>query len=442
MGQAALASGERVKRDSTSAPRAAQHVSGEATMTTQANETLRGEALGTLRGFLQGWDRFWFQPDQPTTLGLIRICTGVIVLYVHLVYSFDLQGMLGKDAWINQERMEKIRRWAPVLVGGADWSGQPVQSAPDPQTPEEKEAARRYAEEWGVTPQLTFDRGSRIWSVWFHLTDPTWMVVVHVLFLVSMFLFIIGLGTRLTAVLTWIGAISYVQRIPTALFGMDTMMMILLVYLMIGPSGAALSVDRLLARWWARRRTARAGKPAPEAQPPRTYVTANFTLRLMQIHVCIIYLAAGLSKLQGAAWWNGTAIWGTIANPEFAPMHLARYLDLLQFICQHRLLWELVTSGGVAFTLFIEIGFPFLVWVKQLRWLMLATAVMLHVGIALAMGLTTFSLMMMILLLSFVPAVTVQRWLQLAGQSVRALPAGPRLLSPKLELVGSHARKT
>ena len=38
----------------------------------------------------------------------------------------------------------------------------------------------------------------------------------------------------------------------------------------------------------------------------------------MQVHFCIIYLASGASKLQGPAWWNGTALWQTIANYEFA----------------------------------------------------------------------------------------------------------------------------
>ena len=51
-----------------------------------------------------------------------------------------------------------------------------------------------------------------------------------------------------TSVLTWIAAVGYIHRTQQILFGMDTMMNILLIYLMIGNSGAALSVDRLVAR--------------------------------------------------------------------------------------------------------------------------------------------------------------------------------------------------
>ena len=40
---------------------------------------------------LRGWERFWFAPADPTLLGLIRICCGLITLYTALVYSFELQ---------------------------------------------------------------------------------------------------------------------------------------------------------------------------------------------------------------------------------------------------------------------------------------------------------------------------------------------------------------
>jgi hypothetical protein len=168
-------------------------------------------------------------------------------------------------------------------------------------------------------------------------------------------------------------------------------------------------VDRLLRRWWTRRQAERKGLPVPAWLPPAPSVTANFALRLLQVHFCIIYLASGLSKLQGAAWWNGTAMWLTLANYEFAPLDWARYQDFLVFLCNHRWLWELAMSGGVIFTLALEIGFPFLVWGRATRWLMIIGAVLLHTGIALSMGLTTFGLMMLAMLLSFVPGAAVRQ---------------------------------
>src|SRR5262249_6064555 len=111
-----------------------------------------------------------------------------------------------------------------------------------------RQAKLAYMKEWQLDPDTLWQRGLYTWSIWFHVTDPGWMVATHVAVLVVMFLFAIGFCTRVTSVLTWMAAVSYIQRSTVTLFGGDTMMNILLIYLMIGPSGAALSVDRLLAR--------------------------------------------------------------------------------------------------------------------------------------------------------------------------------------------------
>jgi hypothetical protein len=365
------------------------------------------EVLGRI---VRAWDRFWFSKADPTTLGLIRICAGLITLYVHLAYTGDLQQLFGKDAWLSLEKMNLIRHEQPVVTPPMGWE-QP-RPLPAPKSDAETKYVNEYMQRWdGVDPRMTIAKGYAIWSVWYHVTDPRWMAVVHGLFLLVMLLFTVGFCTRVTSVLTWMAALSYIQRAPTTLFGLDTMMIIVLLYLMIAPSGAALSVDRLIARWWARRQARRKHRPEPAWEPPAPSVSANFALRLLQIHFCIIYLASGTSKLQGPAWWNGTAMWGTMANYEFAPLNWARYEDFLVFLCQHRPLWELVTSGGVIFTLVLEIGFPFLVWPRATRWLMIIGSVMLHVGISMTMGLTTFSLMMLCMLLAFVPTAAVKQLL-------------------------------
>jgi hypothetical protein len=364
----------------------------------------------------RSWDRFWFAPGDPTTLGLIRICAGAITLYVHLVYTLDLQTLVGRDAWISTDRINEFRHDIPVVPPPDMWVQPQVKSDPLPSDEARANEIRSFMQTWNSDPRLVPTKGIFLTSIWYHVTDPTWMAIIHGFVLVAMFMFTIGLCTRVTSALTWLAALSYVQRAPTTLFGMDTMMMIALFYLMIGPSGAALSVDRLLRRWWARRQAERLQLAVPAWEPPSPSVTANFALRLIQIHFCIIYAASGLSKLQGAQWWSGTALWGTMANYEFNPLDWARYQDFLVFLSSHRWLWELVTSGGVAFTILLEISFPFLIWRRSTRWVMIICAVFLHTGISMTMGLTTFGLMMLAMLLSFVPAAAVRQLLNtLAG---------------------------
>jgi hypothetical protein len=371
---------------------------------TDSTSNLASGPWKMVKNFIQSWDKFWFAPADPTRLGFMRIICGMVVLFIHVVYTQDLQEFMGKNAWIDLTSINEHRLEQPWLVMSWDWNAAPQH--PPAANKEERDYLLKW---WGANPRNAWAKGYPAWSIWFEVTDPTWMMIIHCSFLAVFFCFMIGFCTRVTSVLAWVAAISYIQRSPTTIFGMDTMMNILLIYLMIGPSGAALSVDRLLSRWWAVREARRHHLPVPQWSRPAPQVSANVALRLLQIHLCCIYMASGLSKLQGTPWWNGTAVWATMAVYEYCPMQIGSYGAFLQFLCAHRWLWELTMSSGVVFTLFTEIGFPFLVWNRKLRWPMITLALMLHTGIALVMGLRTFSLLMYAMLIAFVPQETVDR---------------------------------
>ena len=123
----------------------------------------------------------------------------------------------------------------------------------------------------------------------------------------------------------------------------------------------------------------------------------------MQIHFCFIYGASGLSKLQGGRWWNGFALWEIVSNYTFTPLNVPIYHDAIVFLCQHRWLWEIVMEGGVLFTLALEIFFPVLVWLPKWRPVMVSSSILLHTGIGMIMGLTTFGMFMFLLVGSFIP---------------------------------------
>jgi uncharacterized membrane protein YphA (DoxX/SURF4 family) len=356
----------------------------------------------------RAWDRFFFTPADPTTLGMIRISCGLIVVYTLIAFTLDLQAFFGKDAWVDlpTRNLKREKEAVPPIVWG--W-------APDEQKPQE---------------------GTPEWSIWFHVTDPTAMTIVHYGFILAAILFTIGFCTRITAAITWFAMLSYINRSQTTVFGVDTMTAITLLYLMIGPSGAALSVDRLIWRWWVTSRALRHGggpnKPGEEVAcdlPLRVVpsVGANLAIRLLQVHLCIIYMAAGLSKLQGNFWWQGSAVWGTIANYELAPMQNELYLAFLRFLSRNRFCWELFMTVSSIFTLVFEISFTFLVWPRRTRWVILWMAIALHGGIGLFMGLKTFSMMMLTMCLAFVAPETIHR---LLGWLARAPGPTDRELLP------------
>jgi hypothetical protein len=337
--------------------------------------------------FFRGVNRFFFQPSDPTTLGLIRISAGLIILYVHLVYCIGLMNYLGPNTWVlNKGWSDK-----PGYGGVMDFvrNGNPIQ-----------------------TPSSTWDdgagevvHGQTIWSIYFHVTDPAWIRVIHGGILVAMFLFTIGFGTRVTGVLAWMGTLQYIHRLPAMLFGLDTMTNLVMLYLMISPCGAALSVDRWLKVRRERRRLGASYVP----QPPEPLASATFATRLMQINFCLIYLGAGTSKLLGTSWWNGTAPDRFLLNYSFAPFEVPAYIDFLKTLVKHRWAWELFCSFGVVFTLTVELGLPFLVWNRRLRWVMVSGSILFHTMIALLMGLVTFSLVMVTLVLAFVPPEAVRQ---------------------------------
>jgi len=367
---------------------------------------------------VRSWNRFWFTPADPTVLGFIRIWCGLLTLYVHVAYTVDLQEFFGKNAWFNLQLATEYRREAPWVIPATDWYDDPSASTL-PTDPAERERVLQYVQKWGLDPRASLAHGHVYSSLWFHVTDPMWMMSLHLGVLVVMFLFTIGFCTRVTSALTWLAALSYIQRSPVTLFGMDTMMNIALLYLMIGPSGDALSLDRLLARYRLKR--LHPGERGLPALPLRPSVSANFAIRLMQVHFCFIYMMAGLSKLMGGVWWNGTALWGTLANYEFTPIRFAFYAEPLRWLCAHRWWWEIVMTTGVVYTLALEISFPFLVWQRRFRGVMVAASVLLHTIIALTMGLVGFGLFMMVLVMSFLPAGAVHELLRnLSGRSTGA----------------------
>jgi hypothetical protein len=301
--------------------------------------------LGELRReAVAGWNRFWFTPADPATLALIRILAGAMLLYTHLVWTLGLVDFFGPDSWVSAEA-------AAFAHGRADET-------------------------------------SFVWSYFWLLRSPAALWTAHIAALAVFALLTLGLFSRVTSVLAYVNAVSYVNRVPGALFGLDQINCMLAMYLMIGPSGAAWSLDRLLA-------ARKAGRRLPPAEPS---TSANLAIRLIQLQMCVIYFFAGLGKLHGETWWSGEALWYSLANLEY------QSLDMTWLAA-----WPLTMAVITQVTVYWELSFCVLVWPRLLRPLVLTLAVPLHLGIAFCMGMVTFGLVMLIGCLAFVPPWLLRR---------------------------------
>jgi predicted DCC family thiol-disulfide oxidoreductase YuxK len=303
----------------------------------------------------KGWNDFFFSPQDPTPLGCLRIAAGLLAFWSLFVFGLDLNDYFGSTGWAE-----------PAVV---------------------RALARPLS-----------------WSFWFLVPDG-WLRAAWCGCLLVLALFTLGIFSRITAVLSWVIVISTVHRVPIALFGFDQVLSALLLYLAVTfSSGQAVSLDRFLRRW--RQARARAAIPrstrykegsrlpiAPDlpSVPPAT-ISANLALRLVQIHVVLIYAMAGLAKLQGPSWWTGTALWKTMTTGEFA------VFDFTPLAA-----WPVLLNVLTHFSLLLELLYPVLIWVKMLRPLVLAGVLLLHLGIAVVSpGLAEFALAMLAANLTFV----------------------------------------
>ena len=335
-----------------------------------SSATPRDFQLGKDDSFFAEWNRFWFRRADPLPVCFMRLMAGMVIFYVFFNYSFGLHSYFGPDGWIDLESINNARHnmayHSPTTKWEQSMSSQPV------------------------------GRGWPVFSIFFHTSNRQEVLWAHVVILTATFCFAIGLGTRVCGFIAWAEAISYVQRSPVTFFGMDNILVVLLFYLMLAPCGATLSVDRWLRKWWARRQ----GKPVPEVQPS---MAANFVLRLLQLHFCFVYFAAGVSKLLGPAWWSGDAIWGTMVNYSFSPMNWPIYNGFVRAVAKYKAVYATLMILGAYGTIALEISFPFLIWQRRFRPWMICGSLLMHTGIGLVMGLSTFSLIMMCFVLCYFP---------------------------------------
>jgi hypothetical protein len=357
----------------------------------------------------------------------------LLTIFAHL----DAQALIPLSVRDPRDPRSELQRTLQFLTEKTDPADQRARGPFLPDDLKERQEVLDYLLKWSFDKRRAQGQGIFIWSIWFHVENPTTIYCLHFAIIGVMLMFTLGLWTRITSVLTWLAVLCYIHRNNYVLFGMDTMMNLCLIYLTIGPSGAVLSLDRWLEKRRAQRdleRLRREKKNTSEVEAilagPRPSVLANFVTRLVQIHFCFIYAASGLSKLKGPSWWGHTAMWYTMANPEFSPTIYAPYRWFLLLLSDHRWLSEVFMSIGAVFTLGLEIGFPFLVWRPTLRPYMIILAVLLHTGIAVFMGLTVFGLFMMVLLMSYIPPETVKRWLELGEERLRPKSNAPVIRQP------------
>ena len=178
--------------------------------------------------------------------------------------------------------------------------------------------------------------------------------------------------------------------------------------------------------WWY------LGRRDPDGEPRALLDTLgdmlhNCAMLVVAVEVCFIYATAGWYKIQGSLWQGGTAL--------YFPLHLD-YFDpwpgLSHLLSAHPLPVFVLTYG----TVIVQVAFPFLVFNRRIKNVLLVLMIIEHAGIAVTLGLPFFSLAMISADAVFLPTTFlvragggVARRAALARDSITRRPASAR--SPK-----------
>ncbi|WP_436772003.1 HTTM domain-containing protein [Yinghuangia sp. YIM S09857] len=276
-----------------------------------------------------------------------------------------------------------------------------------------------------------------------------WFELMFAVAVLATTLFVLGWHTRAMSVLFCVMVVSFNSRSLLMTDSGDTVLLLMSFYLMFTACGRVWSLDArrerrtgqsrspgpghewgvfvalfavvaagLLLPWWASVLGAvvvLAGMwrlPLELEQVRAALVAAmhHCALFVIAAQVCVVYAAAGLYKVQGKTWQDGTAMHYALNLEYFQPF------PGLSGIVDGGELWG---TALAYLTVFTQVGFAFLVFAKRAKYTVIAIMVGMHLGIAVLLGLPAFSAAMALGDLVFLPTAFLLFAAAWGGRAVR-----------------------
>ena len=181
---------------------------------------------------------------------------------------------------------------------------------------------------------------------------------------------LVGWRTRACAAVAWLLHFLILNTNMIFGYGVETFIHIGLFYSLLGPSAESWSLD------------ARAGRTGAH----RVSSNARIAQRVLQLHACVVYLNAGVAKGFGHDWWTGEAIWRSTMQPTYGVFDMSWMASA-----------PVVSVAASWLTLLVEGGYVVFMWPRRTRPWWLAAVLLMHLGIAVLMGLWLFAGAMMVM---------------------------------------------
>jgi len=242
-----------------------------------------GRKIGAL------WNQFFFEPISPATIGVFRICFG-IVIFLAVLGRYPFRELFYGDNGI--VRYETMNGYFP----GPPW----------------------------------------FYFRWLPAGDPGLNLYFLALMAVTVCL-VIGFQTRLSCAFVFLGLISLSNRNLFIDNAGDDLMRINALILMFSHAGRAYSIDR-----WLRRTRGLENVALPKLEP--------WAQRLLQIQVAYLYSDTFILKLPGEGWQNGTALYYAL---NYLELRRFQFKYLFYYLWQIKLATWGVMAGEFALSFLV-----------------------------------------------------------------------------------------
>jgi hypothetical protein len=272
--------------------------------------------------------RFLTTPAAPLPLGVLRIGLGLLLVVQALAVAPRLSELYGALGLVQGPVVDAlVRPWTPRV----SWLASAI--AP------------------------------------FGLDESAAIRIVFIAHLLGSLALIVGWHTRIAACCVCLTNLTLMTTSSPHTYGVDMFLKITLFYGMFAPLGAALSWDVATGR---------------TSSTPS--FAARMSLRVLQAHLVLVYVASGIEKASGRQWWDGEALWRSWMRSD---------LGMLDFSW---VAWcPAIAMVGCWATLVLEIGYGVFIWPRRTRVWWAWSVIVLHAGIGLTLGLWAFACIMMLL---------------------------------------------
>lgn len=271
--------------------------------------------------------QFFLQPVPLQTLGCFRIATGAFALIQLFILLPDWMWFYGPQGIIPWEISDTL--------------------------------STRY------TPGMT-DLSNLLSNV--HLSANNTVYLVTILYFISLIGLIAGYKTRLMGICAWIMHLLLNTTGHFTAYGVETFTHIALFYCAVLPVGCCWSVDAI------------------KSTSTLSSYLITLSVRIVQVHLCIMYMASGLEKAMGQQWWTGEAIWIAMQQDQFHQVNI-------DWMASVPIVPKILCIG----TLVTEILYPVgMIWNKTKK-LWFVAILSMHFFIAIFLGLQLFGGLMFLL---------------------------------------------